>query len=148
MLSSTRPLSLSFERSLCRFFTLCLPVCLQRPVIQISPPALFPSLSFERSLCRFFTLCPPVFLQRPVTQISVLALLLSSPLFPSLSFERSLCRFFTLCLPICLQRPVTQISATALFSLPFSLSRDPYVGFPLSVSSSVFRNVILISISM
>ena len=33
--------SLFFERSLCRFSALCLPVCLQRPVTQISALALF-----------------------------------------------------------------------------------------------------------
>ena len=122
-----------------------------------SPP-LFPSLLFERSLCRFFTLCLPFCLQRPVTQISVLALLLSSPLslsrdpyvgsllsvspsvfrdlllrslfllssLPlSLSFERSLCRFSSLCLPFCLQRPVNQVSALPLFlSSPLSLFQD------------------------
>ena len=78
------PLSLSFETSLCRLSTLCLPICLQRPVAQISALALFfsfPSLSFEGSLCRFSTVCRPVCLQRPVTQISALPLFLSSSPF-------------------------------------------------------------------
>ena len=71
----------------------------------------------------------------------------SSPLFPSVSFKGSLCRFFALCLPVCLQRPVTQILALALFlSNPLYLSRDPYVGSPLSVPPSVFRDLLLRSL--
>ena len=73
----------------------------------------------------------------------------SFPLFPSLSFKRSLCRFSTVCLPVCLQGPVTQISALALFpSFPLSLSRDPYVGSPLSVSPSVFIDLLLRSVRL
>ena len=65
----------------------------------------------------------------------------------SLSFETSLCRISALCLPVCLQRPVTQICALSLFlSSPLSLSRDPYVGSPLSVSPSVFRDLLLRSL--
>ncbi|WP_293715885.1 hypothetical protein, partial [Thiolapillus sp.] len=43
----------------------------------------------------------------------------------------------------------TQISALALFlSSPLSLLRSPYVGSPLSVSPSVFRDVFQIAISI
>ena len=69
------------------------------------------------------------------------------PSFPTISFKRFLCRFSTRCLPVCLQRPVTQISALALFlSSLLSLLRDPYVGSPLSVSPSVFRDLLLRSL--
>ena len=138
-------LPLSFKRSLCRFSAHFLPVCLQRPVTQISALALllFPSLSFERSLCRFFTLCPPVCLQGPVTPISVLALHFSSPL----SLSRDPYVGSPLSVPRSVFRPVTQISVLALLlSSPLSLLRDPYVGSLLSVLPSVFRDLFLRSL--
>ena len=94
---------------LCRFSTLCLLVCLKRPVYSDICSCSFPlfsSLSFERSLCRFSALCRPVCLQRPVYSDICSC---SFPLFPPLSFEGSLCRFSALCLPVCLQRCLSDI---------------------------------------
>ena len=84
----------------------------------------FPSLSFERSLSRLSALCVPVCLQTPLLR----SLLLPFSTLP-VSFGRSLCKISTLCLPICLQRCLSDIY--------------PYVGSPLSVSPSVFRDQLL-----
>ena len=138
--------SLSFKRSLCRFFTLCPPICLQKPVNQISILALL--LSSPLSLSRDSYLGSLLSVPCLSTETCYSDLCSCSPhLFPSLTFERSLCRFFTLCPPVFLQRPVTQISVLALLlSSPLSLLRDPYVGSLLSVLPSVFRDLLLRSL--
>ena len=97
--------SLFLERSLYRFSALCLPICLQRPVTQISDLALFllsSPLSLSRdpyvgslrlstemsflylSLCRFSAVSPSVF--RDLLLRSLLLLFSSLP--PSLSLSR------------------------------------------------------------
>ena len=88
------------------------------------------SLSRDPSVGSSLSVSPSFF--RDLLLRSLLLLFSSLPLSLSLSFERSPCRLSAFCLPIFLQRCLSNIY--------------PYVGSLLSVSPSVFRDLILRSL--
>ena len=144
------------------------PLCSVSPFVILHPPPsrlsletcysdlcclsfpLFPSLSFERSLRKISTFCLPNCLQRCLPDMcSNVANLpsVSTSVYRDFLLISTLGRFSAVCLPIRLQRPVAQISALALLlSSLLSLLRHPFVGSLLSVSPSVFRDLLLRSL--